>query len=122
MVPEDIESGLAVRNNAEDAKDFEVIWVDQPPHFNVAPTMYPRGASATDPDLPAIVHLHSCEYSATGYLGNEGGDIDLYLYGALHVEIPPSGEGARVARMSPLLRWRLVGFRQTQETSLIIGN
>jgi hypothetical protein len=32
---------------------------------------------------------------ATGYFGNEGSDIDLYVYGALHVEIPPYGEGAR---------------------------
>jgi len=54
MVPEDIESALAVRDNAEDAKAFGVIWVDPAPHFNFAPTMYPRGASATDPDLPAI--------------------------------------------------------------------
>ena len=102
MVPEDIESALAVLDSSEDAEDLGVIWVDPPPHFNFAPTIYPRGASATDPDLPAIAHLHSCEYSATGYFGNEGSDIDLYVYGALHVEIPPYGEGTRaVTRPKP---------------------
>jgi hypothetical protein len=98
MEPEDIENTLAVRDNAEDAKDFDIIWVDPPPHFNFAPTMYPAGDYATDPDLPAIAHLHSCEYSATGYFGNEGSDIDLYVYGALHVEIPPYGEGSRAVK------------------------
>jgi hypothetical protein len=52
--------------------------------------------------VPAIAHLHSCEYSATGYFGNEGSEIDLYVYGALHVAIPPYGEGVRtVARTRP---------------------
>jgi len=59
-------------------------------------------AQAANPDLPAIAHLHSCEYSATGYFGNEGSEIDLYVYGALHVAIPPYGEGVRnVARTRP---------------------
>ena len=61
--------------------------------------MYPEAnegrAQAVDPDLPALSHLHACEYSATGYFGNEGGEIDLYIYCALHVAIPPYGEGAR---------------------------
>jgi len=52
-------------------------------------------AQAVDPDLPALSHLHTCEYSATGYFGNEGGEIDLYIYCALHVAIPPYGEGSR---------------------------
>ena len=95
MEPEDIEYALAVRDSAEDANDLDVIWIDPPPHFNFAPTIYPREASALDPDVPAIAHLHSCEYSATGYFGNEGSDIDLYVYGALHIGIPPSGKGIR---------------------------
>ncbi len=106
MEPEDIENALAVRDSAEDAEAFGVIWIDPAPHFNFAPTMYPGivegRSSAADPDLPAIAHLHSCEYSATGYFGNEGSDIDLYVYGALHVAIPPYGEGARaVTRSKP---------------------
>src|SRR5437867_3896125 len=82
-----------------DAGDFDVTWVDPPPHFNGQPTMYPGAnegrAQAVDPDLPALSHLHACEYSATGYFGNEGSDIDLYTYCALHLAIPPYGEGAR---------------------------
>jgi hypothetical protein len=75
--------------------------VDPPPHFNAQPTMYPQIAEGrphvADPDLPALAHLHACEYSATGYFGNEGSEIDLYIYCALHVAIPPYGEGTRAA-------------------------
>ena len=106
MDPTDLENALAVRASSEDAGDFDVVWVDPPPHFNGQPTMYPEIAEgrphAADPDLPALVHLHACEYSATGYFGNEGSDIDLYVYGALHVAIPPYGKGARgVAKTGP---------------------
>jgi hypothetical protein len=99
MDPTDLENALAIRASSEDVGDFDVVWVDPPPHFNAQPTMYPKiaegRAHAADPDLPALMHLHACEYSATGYFGNEGSDIDLYVYGALHVAIPPYGEGAR---------------------------
>jgi len=106
MDPTDLENALAVRASSEDARDFDVVWVDPPPHFNAQPTMYPkitdRRAHSVDPDLPALMHLHACEYSATGYFGNEGSDIDLYIYCALHVAIPPYGEGARaVTRTEP---------------------
>ena len=106
MDPTDLENALAVRASSEDAGDFDVVWVDPPPHFNAQPTMYPEIAEGrphtADPDLPALVHLHACEYSATGYFGNEGSDIDLYVYGALHVAIPPYGKGARgVAKPRP---------------------
>lgn len=106
MDPTDLENALAIRASSEDARDFGVIWVDPPPHFNGPPTMYPdiaksRGRAA-DPDLPALMHLHACEYSTTGYFGNEGSDIDLYVYGALHVAIPPYGKGVRaVAKVKP---------------------
>ncbi len=99
MDPTDLENALAIRASSEDVGDFAVVWVDPPPHFNAQPTMYPEiaegRAHATDPDLPALMHLHACEYSATGYFGNEGSDIALYVYGALHVAIPPYGERAR---------------------------
>jgi hypothetical protein len=99
MDPTALEKALAIRASSEDVRDFDVVWVDPPPQFNVPPTMYPEIAAgrvpAADPDLPALMHLHACEYSATGYFGNEGSDIDLYVYGALHVAIPPYGEGAR---------------------------
>ncbi|PYT20610.1 MAG: hypothetical protein DMG58_33700, partial [Acidobacteria bacterium] len=106
MDPTDLENALPVRASSEGAGDFDVVWVDPPPHFNGTPTMYPEvaegRAQAVDPDLPALMHLHACEYSATGYFGNEGSDIDLYIYCALHVAIPPYGEGARaVTRTKP---------------------
>jgi hypothetical protein len=106
MDPTDVENALPVRASSQGAGDFDVVWVDPPPHFNGTPTMYPEiaegRAQAVDPDLPALMHLHACEYSATGYFGNEGSDIDLYIYCALHVAIPPYGEGARaVTRTKP---------------------
>lgn len=59
------------------------------------PEMAEGRAHTVDPDLPALMHLHACEYSATGYFGNEGSDTDFYIYCALRVAIPPYGEGAR---------------------------
>jgi hypothetical protein len=62
--------------------------------------MYPEAvagrAHSQDPALPALAHLHACEYSATGYFGNEGSEVDFYVYGALHVAIPPYGKGSRI--------------------------
>ena len=49
-------------------------------------------------DTPAIQLFHEGEYSATGYFGNEGGDTGFYVYAALHVTIPPFGEGPRQAK------------------------
>jgi hypothetical protein len=96
----DLEEALDIRGSSEIEGDFGLIWVDPPPHFNGQPTMYPDVAAGSsppqDPELPALAYLHTCEYSATGYFGNEGSDIDLYIYGALHVVIPPYGEGSRV--------------------------
>jgi len=108
MAPWDLEEAVAVRSRSDDAGDFDVVWVDPPPHFNGQPTMYPEiaegRAHVVDPDLPALMHLHACEYSATGYFGNEGSEIDLYIYCALHVAIPPYGEGARaVTKTKPLV-------------------
>ena len=100
MGPWDLKNALDIRASSEDAEGFDLVWVDPPPHFNGQPTMYPevdgRLALGADPDLPALKHLHACEYSATGYFGNEGSEIDLYIYCALHVAIPPFGEGVRV--------------------------
>jgi hypothetical protein len=104
MNPTDLEDALSVRASSDDAGDFDVVWVDPPPHFNGQPTMYPEiaegRASKVGPDLPALTHLHGCEYSATGYFGNEGSPVDLYIYAALHIAIPPYGEGARTVTQS----------------------
>ena len=100
MDPTDLEDALDIRGSSEEAGDFGLTWVEPPPHFNGRTTMYPGAAAGRahtqDPALPALAHLHACEYSATGYFGNEGSEVDFYIYGALHVEIPPYGEGARV--------------------------
>lgn len=100
VTPDDLEHTLAIQDSAEDAHGFDVIWVDPPPHFNGSPTMYPQltdggRAPAADPDVPALAHFHSCEYSATGYFGNEGSYVDFYVYGALHLDIPPHGTATR---------------------------
>ena len=102
MDPTGLENALAIRASSEDGRgEFDVVWVDPPPRFNSRPAMYRAIVEGrdevADPDLPALIHLHSCEYSATGYFGNEGSDLDLYVYGALHVAIPPYGEGVRSA-------------------------
>ncbi len=108
--PGDLEAALPIRASSETSSDFGVRWVDPPPQFNSWPTMYTGTdeglAHPTDPDLPALAHLHACEYSATGYFGNEGADIDLYIYGALHIAIPPYGEGIRLASGKPRSRPR----------------
>jgi len=100
MDPAKLEAALDIRASSEQKGDFGLTWVEPPPHFNGQPTMYPEVAEGRvqtpDPELPALAHLHACEYSATGYFGNEGSDIDLYTYGVLHVEIPPHGVGPRV--------------------------
>lgn len=98
MDPTNLEKALAIAAHFADGNDVDVVWVDLPPRFNWSPTMYPHGdegRTPADPELPAILHLHGCEYSATGYFGNEGGYTDFYVYGALHVTIPPYGEGTR---------------------------
>ena len=101
MDPTDLEDALDIRGSSEEAGDFGLTWVEPPPHFNGRTTMYPGAAAGRahtqDSDLPALAHLHECEYSATGYFGNEGSEVDFYIYGALHVEIPPYGEGSRIA-------------------------
>ena len=100
MDPTDLEEALDIQASSEEAGDFDLTWVEPPPRFNEPPTMYPGVAAGRaqtqDPELPALAHLHECEYSATGYFGNEGGEVDFYIYGALHVEIPPYGAGTRV--------------------------
>ena len=108
----DLEEALDIRAGSEEAGDFGLTWVEPPP-FQWAAHHVSWGGSEQDPDqdpdLPALAHLHACEYSATGYFGNEGGDVDFYTYGALHVEIRRmakgprrrQGRGASGARVSP---------------------
>jgi hypothetical protein len=61
-----------------------------------------RSEKIDDVELPAA-HQSSHEYCPWGYFGNEGSEIDLYTSAALHIEIPPFGQGLRVAT-EPLKR------------------
>ena len=56
MEPTDLEEALAIQAHSEGARDFDVVWVEPPPHFNRSPTMYPGIAEgrlpAPDPEFP----------------------------------------------------------------------
>jgi len=58
MDPWELEDALPVRASAESAGDFDLVWVDPPPHFNGQPTMYPEiaegRAQPVDPDLANV--------------------------------------------------------------------
>jgi hypothetical protein len=94
MDADDLKSILPIRASSEDECDFDVTWLEPPPTSDRTSR---RSEEEEDSELPAAAHLHSCEYCAWGYFGNEGSDIDLYTYAALHIEIPPFGEGPRRA-------------------------
>ncbi|HXD87060.1 MAG TPA: hypothetical protein VN641_11235 [Urbifossiella sp.] len=91
MDPSDLEEAFPILASSEDG-GFDVTWMDEPPSSDE--TMR-QSADDHDPQLPAAALVHSCEYSATGYFGNEGGEVDLYTYAALHVRIPKLGKGLR---------------------------
>ena len=57
-----------------------------------------------DSELPAAAHLHSCDYCPWGYFGNEGSEVDLYTFAALHIEIPKFGKGLRAATKPSALK------------------
>lgn len=91
---------LPSRASSEDEGDFGVTWLEPPPTHNEVSRGHEK-EEASGP--PAAAHLHSCEYCPWGYFGNEGSEIDLYTYAALHIKIPPFGKGLRVANR-PLKR------------------
>lgn len=76
--------------------DFDVRWVVPPPRFNFAlqkpHTIAAEQTEDSAPNRTAVQHFRGCEYSATGYFGNESGDTDFYVYAALHVEWPRRAE------------------------------
>jgi hypothetical protein len=96
----DLEDILPIRASSEQEGDFGVTWLEPPPTSDDASW---RSEAEDDSGLPAAAHLHSCEYSPWGYFGNEGSEIDLYTYAALHIRVPPFGRGLRVAN-KPLKR------------------
>ena len=93
----DLEQALPIRRRVEDGAD-RVRWVIAPPAFNCAArSPKPVGDDGENPhaDAPALAHFHSCEYSDTGYFGNEGSDTDFYVYAALLATVPPANERRR---------------------------
>ncbi|MCC6644097.1 MAG: hypothetical protein IT374_00795 [Polyangiaceae bacterium] len=87
MSPDIMEEVLPLAAN----RGASPVWVVPPPEFNRTPHRYRQdadGISPIQPGLPALQLVAGCEYSATGYFGNEGGDTDFYVYAALHVEVP----------------------------------
>jgi hypothetical protein len=89
-----LESTLPIRASSEQKGDFGVTWLE--PRPSSEETSW-GSEKDDDSELPRAAHLHSCEYCPWGYFGNEGSEIDLYTYAALHITIPPSGKGLRVA-------------------------
>ena len=107
----DLERALPIRASSEEAGDFGVTWLEPPPTSDDT-----SGRSEQDEDsgLPAAAHLHSCEYCPWGYFGNEGSEVDLYTYAALHIEVPPFGQGVR-AGSQPLKRKPVKRERPTRK-------
>jgi hypothetical protein len=90
-----LEETLPIRASSEDQGDFGVTWIETPPNSE---STYARSEKESEMELPASALLHSCEYCPWGYFGNEASDVDLYTYAALHIEIPPFGQGVRAAK------------------------
>jgi hypothetical protein len=103
----DLKRVLPILASSEEEGNFGVTWIEPPPTSDQTSR---RSEQNDDSELPAAAHLHSCEYCPWGYFGNEASEIDLYTYAALHIEIPPFGEGLRVAnkalRRTPVKRER----------------
>lgn len=97
MDPSDLENALPILASSQDEGGFGLTWIESPPSLMSEKLIAQAGESG----LPAAARLHSCEYSDTGYFGNEGSEIDLYAYAALHIEIPPLGQGPRAREKPP---------------------
>jgi hypothetical protein len=91
---------LPIRASSEQEGGFGVTWLEPPPSSDKTSW---RSEQHADSELPMAARLHSCEYCPWGYFGNEASDVDLYMYAALHIEIPLLGDGPRVAK-KPLKR------------------
>ena len=114
----DLEDVLPIRASSEKKGDFGITWLEPPPTSDKTPR---RSEQDDDSELPAAAHLHSCEYCPWGYFGNEGSEIDLYTYAALHIKIPPFGKGLRVADKL-VKRARAKGERSTRKRSANHGS
>jgi hypothetical protein len=106
-----LQKTLPIRASSEDQGDFGVTWIEPPPASDESSQ---QSEKESDSGLPAAALLHSCEYCPWGYFGNEGSDIDLYTYAALHIEIPPIGKGVRAAN-KPSTRTAVKRERSTRK-------
>jgi hypothetical protein len=91
----DLAKILPILASSEEKGNFGVTWIEPPPMSDQTSW---RSEQDDDSELPVAAHLHSCEYCPWGYFGNEGSEIDLYTYAALHIGIPPFGKDPRVAK------------------------
>jgi len=87
-----LEKALPIRAGSEEKGNFGVTWLEPPPSSD---QLTWQSDQSSAPELPAAAHLHSCEYCPWGYFGNEGSEVDLYVFAALHVDIPEFGRGVR---------------------------
>jgi hypothetical protein len=90
----DLEDALPIRASSEKEGNFGIAWLEPPPSSDESTWQSNEGR---DPELPAAAHFHSCDYCPWGYFGNESSEVDLYTFGALHIEIPKFGQGIRAA-------------------------
>jgi hypothetical protein len=95
-----LQKTLPIRGNSQKKADFGLTWLEPPPTSNKTSR---RTEDDGESGLPAAAILHSCEYCPWGYFGNEGSDVDLYTYAALHIAIPPMKGGIRRANESSTL-------------------
>lgn len=97
--PDDLEHALSIASEPDAPADFGVTWIGQTPRFNFGAQkpqpMSEKESENPQPDEPALRQIHACEYSHTGYFGNEGGDTEFYVYAALQVTVPSLGEATR---------------------------
>jgi hypothetical protein len=107
----DLENALPIRADSEQEGDFGVTWLEPPPSSDETSW---RSEKDDDSGMPVAARLHSCEYCPWGYFGNEGSEVDLYTYAALHLNIPPFGKDPRVAN-KPLKRARVKGERSPRK-------
>jgi hypothetical protein len=91
MDESDLENALPIRANSEKEGDFGITWLESPPSSDKTTWSEKDYAS----QLPMAARLHSCDYCPWGYFGNESSEVDLYTFAALHIGIPPLGEGIR---------------------------
>jgi hypothetical protein len=113
--PYQLDDILPVRHRFGWDKDT-ALWVIPPPRFNSFPQARMRdehGNKIDIPDTPAFEEIHACEYSSTGYFGNEAGDSRFYVYAALQIEVGP----ARKRQTAGLAEAKAGPTRSTKDTA-----